>query len=556
MPLTEDIGRVIAGLKGLNRTTEKDFLAVGGNLMAFLSASRKLHGDIAGLAALVSGDQAQHACDSLVSVGRYVEDMRRRSEACSRALLSLRAGADRIHRGFSTFGEIASQFRIIAIQARIEAAQLATTQQNLKNLADDVHSCSNSIRASADQVLKVAGDFEARIAATLDEGSRVETIQLRKLPSLLAEVDADVESFASRQREGAKISSELSAQMDSVARELGAVATSIQFQDITRQQLEHVIAALEDLLRDRSGSVFSSADADLMILQKTQLESAAAAFARSTRAIDRDLEGIAARVGDMVAAGNGIHGLDQKESSSEGGMQERLADIAQAVAELQALDLGTTTIVADLQGACRGMAKAVNEVQSIELELRLISVNAIVSASQIGQHGATLKVIAGAIRELGTESASRSGDARAALDSIGEAVGSLAGSYTSAGSDVSTATILADFNARVADLQSASRTGAASAANISALADTLRGDIQNARDHFSIGRVFAETASRCCALLEAVAAQARQSESSDAAAERYTHDRYTMEAERSVHRAVTSGLQDVPVEEGQEVEFF
>jgi hypothetical protein len=290
------------------------------------------------------------------------------------------------------------------------------------------------------------------------------------------------------------------------------------------------------------------------------LESAAAAFAHSTRAIDRDLEGIAARVGEMVATGNGIHGIDQKETSSDSGMQERLIGIAQIVAELQSLELDTSTMVADLQGTCRGMGVAVNQVQSIELELRLISINAIVSASQIGAQGATLKVIAGAIRELGTESASRSGDAKAALDSIGEAVDSLAGSYASAESHASSATLLADFNARVADLQSASRSGAASAANISALASGLRGDIQHAREHFSIGRVFARTVSRCCGLLDDIAAQATDvtsmGDEERCVHDRYTHDRYSMESERSVHRALKSGLPDVPVEEVQDVEFF
>ena len=203
------------------------------------------------------------------------------------------------------------------------------------------------------------------------------------------------------------------------------------------------------------------------------------------------------------------------------------------------------------------MGTAVNQVQSIGLELRLISVNAIVSASQIGAQGATLKVIAAAIRELGAESASRSGDAKTALDSIGEAVGSLAGSYASAHSQSSSATLLPDFNARVADLQSASRSGTASAANICALADTLRGDIQSARQHFSIGRVFAESVNRCCGLLDGIAAQASDATFlGERAEERCPHDRYTMEAERHVHRAVTGGLPDVPPEERQDVEFF
>jgi len=156
----------------------------------------------------------------------------------------------------------------------------------------------------------------------------------------------------------------------------------------------------------------------------------------------------------------------------------------------------------------------------------------------------------------------RSGEAKAALDSIGEAIGSLAASYGSAGSQASSATLLADFNARVADLQSASRSGAASAANISAHAGSLRGDIQSAREHFSIGGVFAETVNRCCSLLDGIAARARQPDSSDVTfpegrtEERYIHDRYTMQAERNVHLAVTGGLPNVPQEEEQDVEFF
>jgi hypothetical protein len=238
-------------------------------------------------------------------------------------------------------------------------------------------------------------------------------------------------------------------------------------------------------------------------------------------------------------------------------MQVRLAGIAQAVAGLQTQERGASAIVDGLQSACRGMRTAVNEVQSVELELRIISVNAIVSARQMGAQGGTLKVIAGAIRELGSESASRSADARAALESIGETVGSLAAGYNADTNAAPGATLLADFNTRVGDLQSASSSGAASAATISALAGTLRGDIQNTRDRFNIGGVFAETIRRRCDLLGVAAAHARQSESSGPAFVKETAEhRYTMEAERRVHRSLTSGLADVPSDREQEVEFF
>src|ERR1019366_768407 len=129
--------------------------------------------------AIVSGEQAQNACTTFLSVRRYIEQTQRHAKEGGRALLILKAGADRIRQGFSSFGKIASSFRILAIQARIEAANLSTSQLNLKNLADDVRSCGDGIRERADAVLRAAADFDSRIASTLREVSRFETIQLQ-----------------------------------------------------------------------------------------------------------------------------------------------------------------------------------------------------------------------------------------------------------------------------------------------------------------------------------------------------------------------------------------
>jgi hypothetical protein len=175
-----------------------------------------------------------------------------------------------------------------------------------------------------------------------------------------------------------------------------------------------------------------------------------------------------------------------------------------------------------------------------------------------------------------TESASRSGDARNALESIGSALLFLAGDGASAATDNSGSSLLEDLTHRVSDLQSASASGADAAARVGALAESLRTSLHDARDHFKIGRLFADTADRCCNLLGAVAAQAPPSQLSDPSAlertaedlyteDLYTEDLYTMEAERKVHRAL-SGDMPLPAFEagraaadgecGEEVEFF
>ncbi len=567
----DDLREVIADLRKLNGSTETDFLAIGGKLMAFLSASRGLHTEIARLTALVSGEEVQHACDSLVSVRRYVREIQLRSAEGAQPVRLIQAGAERIRRGFSTFGEIATSFRITAILARIEVAHLTTSQQNLKNLADDVLVCSDSIGARAEGVLEVSVTFDARIGSTLREVARIEGIQLHDLPSLLAAVDADVEIFQARQRETADISAKLAAELEAVTRDLGAVATSIQFHDITRQQVEHVIEALDRLVPGDPSSPLSSSAADLIRLQKAHLQNAAAAFAASTGRIDNDLAGISRRVDKMAAATTTISGGSQgpdnshkENDSSLFGMEGRVSAIAGAVTQLDSLARTTRTNVADLRGVSHGLDEAVNEVQLIESQLGRISINAVISANHIGAPGEALIAIAGAIRELRAQSVSRSVDAKEALHSIGTAIDHLAGGDVATAGDSAASALLEDLNTRVADLQAARCSSAVSSANIAALALSLCGDLQEARGHIAIGALFAETADHCRGLLDAVVSRA---ELPDHASDTQFLDeehrkRYTMQAEHDVHAALVGGTAYNPLAENAlpagdgDVEFF
>jgi hypothetical protein len=551
----DDVRAVAADLADLNSATEKDFLNVAGSLTRFLSASQRLHANISELIALVSSDQAQEACAALIAVRAYAREMQSRSDQGGRSLLILQTGAERLRAGFSNFGQIASSFRVTAILARMEAAQLATAEQNLRSLADDVRSCSDGIRARADQVLTVAAFFDSRVAATLREAARFEATQREELPSLLAAVDQDVETFRTRQREAVEGSAHLAAILDSVTGKLGGVAHSLQFHDITRQQVEHVIGTLEGLVRNSADGEISSSEAALIALQKAQLESAAEAFARSTSGVDRDLEGVAEEVARMAASSASIYGLAHKqEDSFLEGMHGRFTAISRAVAELQARECANRGVVADLEQAATDVGTAVHEVGLIEQQLNHISINAMASAIHIGsQGGAALKVIAGAIRELRAESAARSGGAGAVLHSIGGAIHSLAAKDA----DASGAALVQHLDERVRDLESAGQAGGRAAAKIAALAGSLRGNLQQVRDRFEAGRLFARTVHRCCESLRGVASRAEPLDSSGTPIAGAMEHLYTMEAQRNTHLAVLGGLPAGPADEHPDnVEFF
>jgi hypothetical protein len=558
------VGGVIANLKKLNESTESGFVSVGSKLMAFLSASRQLHSDIGSLTAMVSGEQARQACDALVSVRGYVQEVGRNSENGGRALLALQASAASIHRGFSTLGKIAMSFHVTAMVARIETARLALSQQDLGSLADEVRSCSAGIQARADQVLDAAVAFDSRIASTLREVLRLGEIQERELPALLAEVNQDLERFEAQQREAARASTKLAADLDAVTKDLGEIATSIQFHDITRQQVEHVIEALAVLLHDAPKRAISPSGAALVQLQKAQLRSASASFVRSAQTIDRDLEGIAHRVEAMATASTSVLGSDPqrldplKKDTFLSDIHNRFAGVLRAVGELNAVEQSTRAIVSELKELNQRLRASVKEVLAIELQLARISVNAALSASHMGSPGEPLGVVAAAMQALQQECAMRSRAAEADLDAIGNAIQFL--SNGGAPKDCSAA-IVDHLNARMAGLQSASTVSNRAASAVIVLAGTLGRKIQEARDHSRVGPLFAETVNRCCDALDRASAHPQAGWFfSEPALEHSLEERYTMQAEREIHTAATNGQAgEVPVEASEEcgeVEFF
>jgi len=59
------VERVARDLESLNRSTERDFLAVGEKLMEFRSTARRIASDMAALTELISGEQARNASRAL-----------------------------------------------------------------------------------------------------------------------------------------------------------------------------------------------------------------------------------------------------------------------------------------------------------------------------------------------------------------------------------------------------------------------------------------------------------------------------------------------------------
>lgn len=555
-----EIEGVVAELQKLNSETEQHFLAVGGKLMGFLSALRALHGDVQGLSTLMGSEQTRHACEALMEVRQYANGMTGRPELSGSGLLAIQESAGRIQREFATLASIVLSFRITAIVARIETAHLAMAESEFGSLADDMRTCSDGIQERAEHVLKSVGAFETRVGQTLKVMSQLDATQRKELPALLSAVDGDLEQLGIQQRQTADASVRLSEAADAVVKELGTIAVSLQFHDITRQRVEHVVEALAEVAGAGEAVALTAPVAGLVELQKAQLMSAAESFVASTRKINRDLDGIALRVSEMAAASKRMVGGDQRTATNDflGEMLGRFSGVLQSVDQSHSLQTVNESMTADLQALVSELQASVAEVRAIEIRLSFIAINAAISACHLGVAGEPLNVVASTMKGLQTECSGRSQAAETALESITGAIEGLV-SKEATGEDGST--LVNALKDRISELQSAQGRSVHATRAIADAAEQLCGDLEDARRHLEIGDVFASTARRCSQLLESVLAQApAASHKEQAEIAEMLRTRYTMQAEHDLHAVAyadagvaASSVESAPADD---IEFF
>lgn len=142
---------------------------------------------------------------------------------------------------------IADQTNLLALNASIEAARAGEHGRGFAVVADEVRKLSarsttaateigKLIRAVEAEISGVCGETQKSAEATEERSRESETIMndtLGKLNDVMLNAQSELDS--------------LSTETESLARDISGIVISMQFQDITRQKIEHVIEPLQTL---------------------------------------------------------------------------------------------------------------------------------------------------------------------------------------------------------------------------------------------------------------------------------------------------------------------
>ncbi len=541
--------QIIADLEGLNGCTERDFLTVGEKLMESRSTARRIASDMTALTELVSGEHSRNASHALTRMLEHSREMDARTERSGQALGDLRALSSRIRLAFAGLRNTVSVFRTLCTLTRIETSRLGSTGAGFGDLAAEVGPLSEIIQSSGEGVLEASTRLDQSIQSTIRSSSDLRARQRRELPALIDGVMDGLKAFEERQQRAVESSARQAAGYESVCDAIDGVVESVQFHDITRQQIEHVVQALRQV-RSESESGRGKLDCmspdarAILALQSSQLAGAAGIFASSIERMEHDLEGISLRMRDMSEAGRTLIGISADDHDSYFLRREsQFAAILEMLASCTAAQAEMQSTAANLDATIGGMRDSVAGIRGIEIRIQRIAINATIRAAHIGSAGNALNAIAGVMERLNIDSGKNTEDAAGTLDAMSEASRRVCGSVESGTSHTraNINEIVGEMQRTIVELHSSSESSFSRANQIAALSGRLAKHIGAVRNGFSAGLLFARVVNHARAELDGIAAQGGQNCLEGIAQTQQLAGlarHYTMQIERDVHESL------------------
>jgi hypothetical protein len=364
------------------------------------------------------------------------------------------------------------------------------------DLAAQVRPLSESIQSSGEGILTSSARLDQGVQSAILIGSSLKVRQRNELPALISGAIGNLKAFEERRQRAAEASAREADQYGAVCDAIDGVVQSVQFHDITRQQIEHVEKALRGLNPRPKGQpdqadALSSDTRSVLSQQASQLSGTGGVFASSVAAMERDLASIAERAEAMAGAGRDLMGISPDAHDSfflE--MEADFTAILNMLGACSAAERQMKSTSGELEEIIAGMQSSVTEIRGVEIRIQRIAINATLRATHIGSAGDALNVIAGVMRSLALDSNTNTEEVARALDAM-------TGATRAPGDPSQTSDpVIDEMKRSIAELHAASESSFRGVERIAALGVRLAEDVSALRGGMGAGPIFSEVVDR------------------------------------------------------------
>ncbi len=399
-----EVERHIKMLEEMMYASEEGFLSVGSKLMEIHAGAQEVSQKLAKLMNDYSAEEGTNSINRLRGISdrssEQLNSFNRYSLGITMSLQNLEAPLEALPDSIHEFDRLVSHLRKMGIVAHIEAARIGSEGIDFVRLAENVSLLGEQIAAKTKEVRTYVKDVGHVIATN--------KIAMREMISkhsyVASNIGKDMQSnlrlLEEKQGLYRQATSAISAKSDEAVSQINLVVQSIQYHDITRQQLEHILEALRKI--QTSSSLVEVVP--ICEVQVAQLRRVGGEFGAAVLSIIEALRNLSGALTMMLSEAEQMASFTKDSGSTffdhvERGFQTISATMIDDHNTIKTFAASLSNISEKI----REMRSFMDEMADVGLEIELLALNSRVKAAKIGKGGEALSVVAESIQHVSSD---------------------------------------------------------------------------------------------------------------------------------------------------------
>ncbi len=547
-----------AEIEELAVSSEEEFISLGNNLYNISSKAKDISGISLSVADLFVGEKTTTLIEDLKSKlnnidNYFLSSLNELSEDVT-IIEEIQNKFVQIKEPFREFKRIIKHLNILSISTRIKSASLKDDSQQFNVLAEDIIKLTDNAEIKIKNLSLSVESSNALIQKLFSQINELKNEKYLNTRAKLEPIQKILDDYKENQRNFDEISKEISTGMIDNSAKVNNIVTSLQFHDITRQKIEHVQEELSVLLEngileidpfDENQFTEKSKHVDAICrIQNQQLNQANNEITTSVDDVQNRLVDIKGNIAHCANLTNGI--VNSVAKSNKVILEETgqgIDEITHSLLSSVDANVAISDTIREIINTVEIMIESTTDINSIGANIQILAFNGLIHASQIGEEGASLGVIADAIQQLSTNSQNQIVILKDFLENIGQVAEQLKLRKTNdSGEENSTLSVKdishglidffnqlkyinTEFNDRISEFNNTS--------------NNFTIEINNIVSNFTIGDKFNESISNSMSHLDMIIEQSKNLFGDDGAdySNKYfdeMKDRYTMDTERDI----------------------
>lgn len=420
----QELGRE---LNRLNAETEKEFLMTGWYLQDFSGRAKEISEASAATAGIIGGAELNNAIAELGHIFQQTKLLARECEMGADVLIDILRNLGVVQSSITGFKKIVKALAILGTIIRVESAHLNSMGTDFSTLATEINQLGKDIEEKYTNIFIKSHSLSSSLNFSLSNILNIKASQKEQLQFVIDKTVVSLESLTEKHNLSSATTTHISDSYQNISQKISDIVMSLQFHDITRQQIEHVETALQNILslvQERSPKSGLQRQAIMLakdickiqeaqlVIARDKLTQAVCSIIDNLKSIARDIMAISQQVQELV--GN----ASREGNSFFAEMEEYLASVAAGLNLYGAARQDLAGLMEAVVPAIGDMAKFLLDIERIEIAIERIALNACIKAAHLGEEGEVLGVLAEATQNLVGETRQQTQAVSASLKSI------------------------------------------------------------------------------------------------------------------------------------------